>query len=213
MKQKILEALRTKFAGLSDEMLEGMVNKLAKTITDEDAIDTTIEGVSIAEVIDIYKDRKVTEGVKAYEKNRSKQPKKTTTSQDGDDDKNTGEGEDKMDKFFDMMKAMQAEIKALKTDKLTSSRKEKFDALLKDVPENLKKAFIKDFSRLTFKDDEEYEEWLEEKKADITELCKDYNEKGASSTPPTKGGSKTQEKKTSKEDAELASKVAESLLS
>ena len=72
MKEKILAALKTKFQGVQDAILDRVATKLAKTVKDEDKIDDAINGVDFQQVLDIYTESRVNEthktAVTNYEK-------------------------------------------------------------------------------------------------------------------------------------------------
>lgn len=69
MKKEILEALAARFEGVSGAVLDRIANKLAKTITKTEDIATTVEGVTIQQIIDSYTDSRVTEASETARKN------------------------------------------------------------------------------------------------------------------------------------------------
>ncbi len=69
MKKEILEALTTKFQGVSSSVLDRIATKLAKTITKTEDIATAVEGVTIQQIIDSYTDSRVTEASETARKN------------------------------------------------------------------------------------------------------------------------------------------------
>ena len=69
MKKEILEALTTKFPGVSSAVLDRTANKLAKTITKTEDVATAVEGVTIQQIIDSYTDSRVTEASETARKN------------------------------------------------------------------------------------------------------------------------------------------------
>ena len=54
MKIKLLEALQTKFNGVDAQLLEGVAEKLAKTITTDEEVATAIEGVTFQQILESY---------------------------------------------------------------------------------------------------------------------------------------------------------------
>lgn len=69
MKEKILAALKTKFVGVQDSILNRVADKLAKTVTTDEAIVTAVEGVSMQQLIDSYADSRATEAASTALKN------------------------------------------------------------------------------------------------------------------------------------------------
>lgn len=72
MKKKILDALKAKFTGVSDKVLDRIAEKGAKTVTTEEEVTTFVNGVTFQQVLDSYGDSRATEAslkaVQNYEK-------------------------------------------------------------------------------------------------------------------------------------------------
>jgi len=72
MKEKILAALKTKFNGVQDAVLNRVADKLSKTVTTEDQVQTAVDGVTFQSVLESYGDSRATEAsnsaVSNYEK-------------------------------------------------------------------------------------------------------------------------------------------------
>lgn len=72
MKEKILAALKTKFVGVPDAILDRIAAQRAKTVTTEDQITPLVEGLTLQSVFDSYGDSRATEAsqtaVSNYEK-------------------------------------------------------------------------------------------------------------------------------------------------
>ena len=92
MKKKILELLKTKFEGVSESILDRIAEKLAKTVTTEEQAATSVEGVTLQQVLEAYGDSRATEATKTavsnYEKRHGlKDGRKIgTDDHDGDGD-------------------------------------------------------------------------------------------------------------------------------
>lgn len=71
MKQKIIEALTTKF-GVDAKMLEGIAEKLSKTVTTEEEVATVVEGVTFQQVLESYADKRANEASETARKNAIK---------------------------------------------------------------------------------------------------------------------------------------------
>lgn len=70
-----------------------------------------------------------------------------------------------MQKLTGMFAAMQAE-------KTTKTRRQQYEELFEGVDEKTKSRYLRDFDRMQFKDDEDYENWLTERTAEISEELK-----------------------------------------
>lgn len=72
MKKEILEALKAKFEGVSEAILNRIADKLAKTVTKQEDVATAVEGVTFQQVLESYGDSRATEAqqtaVTNYEK-------------------------------------------------------------------------------------------------------------------------------------------------
>ena len=70
-----------------------------------------------------------------------------------------------MQKLTGMFAEMQAE-------KTTKTRRQQYEELFEGVDEKTKSRYLRDFDRMQFKDDEDYENWLTERTAEISEELK-----------------------------------------
>lgn len=202
MKKKIYEALKNdeKFSGLSDNVLKWEAKKLAETIKNEDDIEGTLSDLKIADIVDGYADYRANEAggnaVKNYEKkHKLKDGKPSADVDDDDDDDPDGKGKkDKPDPndpnaaLLAEIKAMREEIAGMKSERSTSDRKSKLSEILKDAPEKVKERLEKDFGRITFKDDADFDAWLEESTEYVKEVTTAYGKKGGAPSRPKGGG-------------------------
>jgi len=65
MKKIILEALKAKFIGVSDSVLDRIATKAANTVTKEEDVASYVEGVTLQQVIDSYGDSRATDAAKS----------------------------------------------------------------------------------------------------------------------------------------------------
>ena len=72
MREKLLLALQTRFAGVSDAILSRVAEKLSKTITEETQIETAISGVTTQHLLDSYADSRVGEATQTAISNYEK---------------------------------------------------------------------------------------------------------------------------------------------
>ena len=72
MKKIILEALKAKFTGVSNTILDRIAAKLAKTVTSEEQVASVVEAVTFQQALESYGDSRETEAqqtaVSNYEK-------------------------------------------------------------------------------------------------------------------------------------------------
>lgn len=61
MRKQILDALKAKFQGVSESILNRIADKLCKTVTTAEQVQTAVDGVTIQQVIESYADSRATE--------------------------------------------------------------------------------------------------------------------------------------------------------
>ena len=147
MKKELLDALKAKFPGGSDNVLDRIATKLAKTATTAEQVKTAVEGVTIQQVIESYGDSRATEAsntarenaVKDYEPRYGlKDGVKTNTAggepTGGATNQTTG-GADEIpawaQKLFDRLDAQDAA-------RTTETRKQKLNAVIEKLPESMR---------------------------------------------------------------------------
>lgn len=172
LKEKILEQLKTKYKqlGLSAKILEGFATRLAKTVTEEDKIEEAVNDVEPElqiwqSVLDA--NRKEVADLKKQLADKKAEPAK------GDDPKPTDnpKQEPKPDDTPEWAKALMSEVQALKSDKVITTRKSQYESILKDVKdEKMKANKLAAFDRYTFKDDEDYNSFIESEKQFLSDF-------------------------------------------
>lgn len=216
MKEKILAALKTKYKtlGFSDKALDGVADILSKTVTEESAIDGTIEGVEpLLKALQGDADKRVTEAVEKAKKEAGKKTatgKKPDEGSDPEGDKKAGDDNDPKpddDKnvpawakaLIDSNKTLTEKLNTLEADKATTSRKKTLEDLLakdehNDIPDQTKARILKDFGRMRFEKEEDFIAYLEETQKDIAAIGQELADNGlGKSASPILGGKKTKD--------------------
>lgn len=186
IKKVALDALKTKFEGVDEKVLTRIAAKIAKTAKTEDDATSEVEDMTLQSVIDSYTDSRVTDAqakaVQTYEeKHGLKDGKPKEVGDDADDDDNEGgEGNGKGKGGADetpayvkaLMKSVEAltqEVSTLKAGKTADARKAQLNETLKDVDERTRKMYERNFARMQFKDDADFDSWIDEVTSDIEE--------------------------------------------
>lgn len=151
MKKEILEALTTKFPGVSVSILDRIATKLAKTVTTAEQVNTAVEGMTIQQVIESYGDSRATEAsntarenaVKDYESRYGlKDGVKTTTGGEqptgGSATNPTTGGPDETPAWA---KRLIERIDRMESAKTTETRAQQLNAVIGKLPDNLRKAY------------------------------------------------------------------------
>lgn len=193
IKRFILDSLKTKFAGIDEKVLNRIAATAVKTVKNEEEAKTYVEELTLQQVIDSYADSRATaaqeKAIKSYEEKfglKDGKPADATEEPGGeggeggnggttDDGKNGGEGKggekvpDYVKSLIGKIDALTNEVTTLKAGKVADTRKSTLEALLKDAPEKTRNTLMKNFNRMQFKDDADFEEWIEEITPDVEE--------------------------------------------
>lgn len=185
MKDKILLALRNKYKnlGLGEKILEGIADVLALTTTDETQIDNAVNGVeTLAKGFQSDADRIRTEAAtKAKaEKEKGAEPAKAEPT--------------KEDETPSWAKGLIERLDRIETGKTTESRKSILEGKLKDAAPSVKAKILKDFQRMIFEKDEDFDSYLTETETDLTNLNQDFANQGLANghVPPIAGAGATE---------------------
>jgi hypothetical protein len=218
MKQKIFDALKAKFTGVSDNVLNRIAEKLAKTVTTEDGVQPAVDGVTFQQVIDGEADRRVTEATQTavtnYEKKhglKDGQKAQEGGLTDGEDpDKNkqkptTGaNGELTLEAITAAIntanKPLLDRIAAIETGKVSETRKQKLDTIIGKLPENLRKPYGR--INLTEMSEDDFNSFLTETTTEVESVAGDISVKGSVLQPPKLGGGGISKKEPTKEETE-----------
>lgn len=203
MRQQILDALKAKFTGVSEKILGRIADKLAKTVTTQEQVQTAVDGVQFQQVLESYGDSRATEAtqtaIRNYETTHGLKDGKVVKAADGDGDKGknnpNGDGDEKIPAWaqtlLDDNKEMKATIKSMQGEKITASRREQLSKIISNLPPSVKKAYER--TPVDALSDEEFETLKSEITNEAAEIAKETTAKGAVFGKPTvQGGTKTQ---------------------
>lgn len=137
MKKKLLDALKTKFVGIDEVILERIAEKKAEGVTDEAKITTIVDGITLQDVVKSYGDYRANEAAKSSvsnyeEKHGLKDGKPVEKGGDGNGSGTGKEGKktytaDELDSYLntkleEKWKPYQQEIETYKAEKAKSER-------------------------------------------------------------------------------------------
>ena len=217
MFQLILNALKAKFQGVSDAVLSRIANKLAKTVTSQEQVATSVEGVTLQQVIDSYADHRATEAqqtaVQNYEskyglKDGEKVTPVTVQQQGGQP---TGgqptqptagatETPEWAKQLIEQNKALTDRITKMEGQRTTDSRKQQLSTIIAKLPEQLRKPY----ERITLDSlsDEQFNTLVTEVTTEVEGIANDINSKGAVFGRPTANSGGNQGNELTKEQQE-----------
>lgn len=158
MKQQILTALKAKFVGVSDAILDRVATKLAQTVTTAEQVQTAVDGVTFQQVLESYGDSRATQATQTavhnYEtKYGLKDGVKLTPPEQQPPvvppvtppvTPPAGGAETVpawAQALIDSNNSLKNELAQMKTDRTTETRKQQISNLIEKLPENLRKAY------------------------------------------------------------------------
>lgn len=172
MKDKILQQLKTKYSnlGLSVKTLEGFAEQLATTVTEETQIEGAVQGaefylkIAQAEADRVRQDSK---------KNTTTQQQQTTEPQKND-----------VPEWQKAIEALTNQVSALTQKTVVSTRKEQFQKVLGGLHESIRQSKLKDFERMNFQTDEDFQTYLSEAQSDANTINQELINSGLKSNVP-----------------------------
>lgn len=85
------------------------------------------------------------------------------------------------------LKSVKEELASVKGERTANRRKSSLEEILAKAPEKVKARYSKDYERMTFKDDEDFNAWIDEIKPDIEAIAADLKTKGGIVGRPKSG--------------------------
>lgn len=153
MKKELFDALKAKFPGVSDSILDRIATKLAKTATTAEQVKTAVEGVTIQQVIESYGDSRATEASETARKNAVQEYErlyglkdgvKTTTTTTGGEQPTGGSATNPTtggDETAALLKQVLERMDRMEASKTTETRTQQLNAVIGKLPDNLRKAY------------------------------------------------------------------------
>jgi len=225
MRKKILEALNTKFPGVSDNKLNRIVDNLLKKIKSEDEIAAAVDEITVESLLESYGDARANlsrdsiirdyeskhnlKDGKPIEKGGNGGEQQTTTTTGGGQqqvaggaptgNQTTGAGEGsqlspEMQLIMNELKSMKEQntqlassIAAMKAEKVGSTRENTLRELLKNVDEETRNRYLRDYGFMTFDTDEKFNSYIDAIKPEIEKIETETVQKQAK-VGSTKGG-------------------------
>ena len=198
MQETILSALKTKFEGVEDAILNRVASKLAETAKTEEEAKAAAEAVTLQRIIESYGDSRATEAahtaVTNYEKKfKIKNGEKAKTGDEASD-KGSGATETTSEepempgwakKLLDRFEQIETGVKVQKTENRTKQ--------LSDTIAKLPEALQKPYKRLSVEglSDEDFQALINDVQTDVTSLESQLSAKGAVFGIPQEKGGKT----------------------
>lgn len=187
MKEKIIAAIKAKWpaVNLRKKRIDEIAARLESKITDENDIDAKLDDYnSVFSFADIAKQ----DDALAEAERKAKLPK---PEQKAEPEIEETKPEDDTPVWA---KALMQDIQTLKAEKVTNSRKSQYEALFKDVKnEKFKANELSKFDRLSFKDDEDFNAYMESQKEFVNDFNQSQVNESLKGSPSIIGGTQSTE--------------------
>lgn len=208
MKTKVLQALKPKVAslGFTKEEIESVADSISETLQ-EDATEEQIN----AQIDAVIPYLKLSQSAVTRIVNAKKKEEKPPKAPDVSTSTETEEGadpEDKFEKLLKVIEAQNAKIDALVNKDVTETRRSLYASKLKELPEVEQRSRLRLFDRMTFKDNDDFEQFISETEEETAELVKEFSEREVSAMgKPLRGGKGSDKQATDEEAKEVINKL------
>jgi len=192
--KKVLQKLKPKAVslGFSKEELEVVAKQVEATLPEdatEEQIDAAVDAAipflkvsqtAVNRIVNAKKEEKAPAGSDPEPEKGGDNPKKKDDDEPG---------------WFKAYREQQEErLNRIEQGNVSKTRRTLFEEKIKDLPEKHKASMLKDFDRIGFKDDDDFDSYLSEKETDINDLNQELANAGLSKMkrPGAGGDSKTE---------------------
>lgn len=204
MKHKLLELLNARFLGkgVRKDVLARLATAYSLQITTEEEAQALVEKLTDEQVTEFQKelrsevDSEIAKATKTALENAGKGKGGEGAGEQGPEPgKGEGGSSDPTDIASIIAAAIEKanvpllqEINSIKAGKTTETRLSRMEEVLKDVNPELKAKTLKDFGRMSFENDESFEEYLTETTTDIQTINQTIVNQGLAGHQPGNGG-------------------------
>lgn len=197
MKTKVLQAMKPKVAslGFTKEEIESVVESISGTL-EEDATEEQIN----AQIDAVIPFLKISQSAVTRIVNAKKPPKAPDVSKTTKETEEGAESKQEEEEAPSWAKAMMKEIADLKGEKVVKSRQDRFDELIKDLPEKQKQFVKLTFKPASYQDDESFEEDIQKIKEIIPEIQQEISNEGLGGMGKPRIGGKSTDKQASDQE-------------
>jgi hypothetical protein len=187
MKEKILNALKAKFEGVSADILDRIATMLAKTATTDEQVSTAVEGVTeeLINLIEGYGDSRATGAQKTavlnYEKKHGlKNGEKVAKGEPVIEPSPKGEDEQTpawAKSLLESNRQLTERLNKMEGERMSASRKAELDSIINRLPENQRKGYQR--ISVDTMSDEEFAMLKGEVTSEVEDIVKSVGAKGA----------------------------------
>lgn len=207
-RKEIFLGLKKKHASVHKDILNKVADHLEKGVTEETEVDGVVEEStdfvsSISTLFQSETDKRVAavlkeKGVKTDDEEVEEEAKKAKAKAEGNDDTPAW-----AKSLIETNQALTDRLNKIEQGKTVDSRKSVLEGKLKDSPAPFKNKVLKDFGRMSFESDDDFNTYLEDTEADLLAFNQDISDKGLSSqSQPLFGNKGSNDKEASKAEVD-----------
>ena len=192
--EQLIALLTAKFSGVRKDGLAQLAKSLVYTVTTEEEALALVEKLTDQQVTEFVKDwrkevdAEVSRGVQTAEGNFKKKYKVEDPNPNPNPSPEPNPNpNDPVDinatiqkAIAEAVKPFQEKLSRLEGDEIFKSRKSTLETKLEKAPETFRNKILKDFSRMSFEDDEKFTEYLTETENDLKEFEQEFSNSGLS---------------------------------
>lgn len=197
-RKEIFQKLRAKHKNVPKSILDKVADHLEKGVTEETEVDETVEDADnlvtgFATLFQSEGDRRAAEAAKGVNPSGKPEEKK-----DDDDPANPQPGKDDKDTpawaktLIEQNQALTTRLEKIEQGKTVDLRKKALETKLEGVDEKFGALTLKNFARMKFDTEEEFEQYLEDVETDAADYGQNLSDKSLSQqTRPKSGNTQT----------------------
>lgn len=201
MKEKVYQVLKPKVSafGFNKEEVMGIAADIANNLNlNEDATEEEINEAITKQVDSVvpilkYGQSQANRVINEWKKNNSTEKEKQEEKEEKQEKKVEKPSEsNELKELKEALLSMQASLKALEGEKVTNTRKARLEKILEGQGA-FAKSKLRDFSRMKFETEEEFETFCEEVESDLESLIQESANDGLSKLDPPKNAKNKKE--------------------
>jgi hypothetical protein len=191
---------------LSNKRIEAIAAKIDAKVTEEDEIDDALS------TYDEYNPFAEMAKEDDRERLRMKKESETKTPEQIAAEKKEAEGNDPVvdpdmpawaKALVTSTQALAKGLESIQGEKMANTRKQQYESKLEGIPAKVKAKALKDFAKMKFETEDEFNEWLAETESDVEEMIQEESNNGLTNQMPVRGVKVTPGKVKPATDAEL----------
>jgi hypothetical protein len=191
---------------LSNKRIEAIAAKIDAKVTEEDEIDDALS------TYDEYNPFAEMAKEDDRERLRLKKESETKTPEQIAAEKKEAEGNDPVvdpdmpawaKALVTSTQALAKGLESIQGEKVANTRKQQYESKLEGVPAKVKAKALKDFAKMKFETEDEFNEWLAETESDVEDMIQEESNNGLTNQTPVRGVKVTPGKVKPATDAEL----------